>query len=84
MHIDNDCVDVLLSTSKDCAIYMLDVRYHLLRYTAASGHRWLSPTLRSQAVVYLRHDPCNSQGASHNTAIGCNTQLRHICNNSAA
>jgi hypothetical protein len=53
MHIDNDCVVVVLSISKDCAIYILDVWYHSSWYTAASGRRWLSPTLRSQAVVYL-------------------------------
>jgi hypothetical protein len=52
-HIDNDCVVILLSTSKECTIYILDVWYHLSRYTAASGHRWPSPTLRSQIVVYL-------------------------------
>jgi hypothetical protein len=62
-------------------IYILDVWCHSSpRYTAAYGCRWLSPALRSQTVVYLRHDPCSPQGASHNTAIGCNTQLRHIRN----
>jgi hypothetical protein len=48
--------------------------------TVVSVCQWPSPALRSQSVIYLRHDPCSPQGAFHNTAIGCNTQLRHICN----
>jgi hypothetical protein len=48
--------------------------------TVVSVCQRLSPALRSQSVIYLRHDPCSPQGALHDTAIGCNTQLRHICN----
>jgi hypothetical protein len=39
-----------------------------------------SPALRSQSVVYLRHDPCSPQGAFHDIVIGCNIYLRHIRN----
>jgi hypothetical protein len=54
-----------LSTVKDCAMYIciLDGCCHpSTRCTATFGRLRLSPTLSSQIVIYLRHNPCSLHG----------------------
>jgi hypothetical protein len=54
-------------------MYKLGGGYHFsTRCSAASGRLWPSPTLSSQALIYLRHNTCNPlvcEELIHNTCV---------------